>query len=52
MRTVLEKALALLLATGRISSLTWGASLAKSRLLYQIMVKPAILYGVGVWYGP
>jgi hypothetical protein len=52
MRTVSEKAAALLLATGRISSSTWGASLEKSRLLYQTIVKPAVLYGAGAWYGP
>jgi exonuclease III len=52
MRAVTERASALLLATGRISSSTWGASLIKSRLLYQTIVKPAILYGAGVWYGP
>jgi hypothetical protein len=52
MRAVSGRASALLLATGRISSSTWGASLIKSRLLYQTIVKPAILYGAGVWYAP
>ena len=52
MKSVSEKASSLLLATGRISSSTWGAGLEKSRLLYQTIVKPAILYGAGVWHGP
>jgi hypothetical protein len=52
MRSVSEKASSLLLATGRISSSTWGAGLMKSRLLYQTIVKPTILYGAGVWHGP
>jgi hypothetical protein len=52
MRAVSERASSLLLATSRISSSTWGASLNKTRLLYQTIVKPAILYGAGVWYAP
>lgn len=49
---VKEKAASLLLATGRIGASTWGASLAKSTLIYSTMVKPAILYGAGIWYSP
>ena len=46
-----EKTSSLLLATSRINRSTWGASMAKSKLLHSAVVKPAILYGVGVWYG-
>ena len=43
-----EKAALLLFIIGRISVLLWGVSLAKLKLIYSIIMKSVILYGVGV----
>ncbi len=47
-----EKEASLLCAMSRITSSTWGASFEKAKLVYKTVVKPALLYGAGVWYGP
>ena len=47
-----EKAASQLLALGRITSSTWGAGFSKSKLISNTVVKPALLYGAGIWYGP
>jgi exonuclease III len=47
-----EKEASLLYAMGRITSSTWGASFEKAKLVYSTVVKPALLYGAGIWYGP
>ena len=52
MAKVREKAASQLLATSRITASTWGAGFAKAKLIYSTVVKPAILYGAGVWYSP
>lgn len=49
---VQEKTTSQTLALGRITSSTWGASLNKAKLVYTTVVRPAILYGAEVWYGP
>ena len=43
-----EKAASQLLVLGRITLLTWGAGFAKSKLISNIVVKPALLYGAGI----
>ena len=52
MAKVKEKAASQLLAIGRITSSTWGAGFIKSKLISDTVIKPALLYGAGVWYGP
>jgi hypothetical protein len=52
MTKIKGKAASQLLAMGRITSSTWGAGFAKSKLISDTVVKPALLYGAGVWYGP
>jgi hypothetical protein len=52
MTKIKEKAASQLLALGRITSSTWGAGFAKSKLISNTVVKPALLYGAGIWYGP
>ena len=43
-----EKAASQLLVLGRITSSTWGAGFAKSKLISNTVVKPALLYGAGI----
>jgi hypothetical protein len=52
MAKIQERAASQLIATSRITSSTWGASFTKAKLIYSTVVKPALLYGAGVWYGP
>ena len=52
MAKVKEKAASQLLAIGRITSSTWGAGFIKSKLISDTVIKPTLLYGAGVWYGP
>ena len=52
MAKVKEKTVSQLLALGRITALTWGAGFAKAKLVCDTVVKPALLYGAGVWYNP
>lgn len=40
------------LALSRLTSSTWGATLAKSRILYSSVIRPAITYAAAVWRSP
>jgi hypothetical protein len=39
-------------ALKRITTLTWGASFVRVRLLYNAVVRPTITYGVSAWLEP
>jgi len=36
-------------ALARISALTWGISVRKSKLIYSTVVRPIITYGAQIW---
>lgn len=40
------------LAMGRISRSTWGASFAKARIVYSSIIRPTLSYAAGIWYAP
>ena len=39
-------------ALTRIATSTWGATLGKARLVYTAVVRPALSYGVPIWFSP
>ena len=51
-REVQRKASAQTGALTRITALTWGASFTRARQIYSSVVRPALVYGAGVWHTP
>lgn len=41
-----------LLAFGRITRSTWGASFRQARLIYSAVLRPTISYASNIWYSP
>ena len=39
-------------ALTRIATSTWGATFGKARLVYTAVVRPALSYGVPIWFSP
>lgn len=47
-----EKMITQKLAMSRLTASTWGASLAKARVIYSAVIRPAITYGSAIWRTP
>jgi len=52
-RIAAEKGIAAYEALSRIAASTWGPCMRKTRLIYAAVIRPAMVYGVQLWYiGP
>ena len=49
-KTAIGKGTAAFDTLSRIAATTWGPCIIRTRLLYTVIVRPAIVYGAQTWY--